>query len=383
MLRRDRVAQAALRESLAAYFGGRYSRAHKAAQRALAIQIDTPELARYRVHACSAICWLPAAFIACRTAIAATSAANLRRRCPAKAGSGAAEEGGRLLAAEWALDDRDAGRTLELLAELPPGVARRTQALRVKLQAARLAREPMEALKTARLLAKHQGFSPAAAQGLVRSLAAEALDCARDADQLRRVWRELDAADRRDAQVASHAARGLPHWAEPKRHAAGCDRSGTASASLRATSATRRAGACSRRSPALAADWLPRLETRLQACPATRRCCCGVGTRLRRAPALGQGAPPARAGGRGARAAGARPGARPGAPGRRWPSTRATRPAPRRATAPPPPSTEDARRGAAILRGFAAVAQLDRVLGYEPRGRGFESCQPHQTKTTG
>lgn len=27
---------------------------------------------------------------------------------------------------------------------------------------------------------------------------------------------------------------------------------------------------------------------------------------------------------------------------------------------------------------FAAVAQLDRVLGYEPRGRGFDSCQPHQ-----
>jgi hypothetical protein len=25
----------------------------------------------------------------------------------------------------------------------------------------------------------------------------------------------------------------------------------------------------------------------------------------------------------------------------------------------------------------AAVAQLDRVLGYEPRGRGFNSCQPH------
>src|SRR6218665_1213871 len=32
----------------------------------------------------------------------------------------------------------------------------------------------------------------------------------------------------------------------------------------------------------------------------------------------------------------------------------------------------------AIVQGFAAVAQLDRVLGYEPRGRGFESCQPHQ-----
>jgi hypothetical protein len=32
----------------------------------------------------------------------------------------------------------------------------------------------------------------------------------------------------------------------------------------------------------------------------------------------------------------------------------------------------------ARIRGSAAVAQLDRVLGYEPRGRGFESCQPHQ-----
>ena len=30
---------------------------------------------------------------------------------------------------------------------------------------------------------------------------------------------------------------------------------------------------------------------------------------------------------------------------------------------------------------FAAVAQLDRVLGYEPRGRGFNSCQPHQNSS--
>src|SRR3569832_1546335 len=37
-----------------------------------------------------------------------------------------------------------------------------------------------------------------------------------------------------------------------------------------------------------------------------------------------------------------------------------------------------AARTAAIMDGSAAVAQLDRVLGYEPRGRGFESCQPRQ-----
>jgi hypothetical protein len=35
-------------------------------------------------------------------------------------------------------------------------------------------------------------------------------------------------------------------------------------------------------------------------------------------------------------------------------------------------------KSSAIILSFAAVAQLDRVLGYEPRGRGFDSCQPHQ-----
>jgi HemY protein len=40
-------------------------------------------------------------------------------------GSEAAQEGARLLAAEWALDDRNADRALQLLGELPQGVARR------------------------------------------------------------------------------------------------------------------------------------------------------------------------------------------------------------------------------------------------------------------
>src|SRR3954471_10700177 len=44
--RRDRRAQSLLRDALAQYFGGRYSRAQKSAQRALAIQADTPELAQ-------------------------------------------------------------------------------------------------------------------------------------------------------------------------------------------------------------------------------------------------------------------------------------------------------------------------------------------------
>ena len=207
MAQRERSAQVALREAWAEYFGARYSRAQKAAQRALAIQVQTPDLAQ------------DGAFMALAHLVAAQSAHKLQDRrnrdehlrqalqvAATSAGARVQEEGARLLAAEWALDDRDAPRALGLLGELTPGVARRTQALRLKLQGSRLAHEPLEALRTARLLAKHQGFSKSAAQGLLRSLACEALDAARDIDQLRGIWQQLDASDRRDVFVASRAA---------------------------------------------------------------------------------------------------------------------------------------------------------------------------------
>jgi HemY protein len=266
--RRDRVAQAALREALSQYFGGRYSRAHKAAQRAVAIQADTPELQRDNE------------FTVLGHLLAAGSlhrlqdrrqrdeqldrALDLARRSPS---ARPAEEGARLLAAEWALDDRDAPRTLALLAELPPGVARRTQALRLKLQAARLAHEPREALKTARLLAKHQGFSPAAALGLMRSLAFEALDTARDAEQLKRIWREFDPADRRDVYVAAHAARSLAALGAPDEARAWLRVFWERIAELPRDERDVLALALARAVEGIGPEWLPRLESAAQACP--------------------------------------------------------------------------------------------------------------------
>ena len=205
--RRDRTAQALLRDALAQYFGGRYTRAQKSAERALAIQAATPELVQdneftvlaHLLHAGSAHRMQDRV----RRDEQLQRALDLSRR---SVSARSAEEGARLLAAEWAIDDRDAPRALALLAELPPGVARRTHALRLKLQATRLGRQPHEALKTARLLAKHQAFSKQAAQGLLRSLAFEAMDTAHDTDQLRRIWQQLDPADRRDAFIAARAA---------------------------------------------------------------------------------------------------------------------------------------------------------------------------------
>jgi HemY protein len=259
--RRDRSAQASLRDALAQYFGGRYSRAQKSAQRALVIQADTPELAQDNEF--TVLGHLLAAGSAHRLQDRTgrdeqlRQALDLSRRSPA---ARSAEEGARLLAAEWALDDRDAPRALELLGELPQGVGRRTHALRLRLQATRLGRQPQEALKTARLLAKHQGFSKIAAQGLLRSLAFEALDTAHDTDQLRRVWNQFDPVDRRDAFVAARAAdrasalgahdeaRGWlrPFWEQPAELAA----DERAAVSLGLVNAM----------PGIGAEWLPRLE---------------------------------------------------------------------------------------------------------------------------
>jgi HemY protein len=182
---------------------------------------------------------------------------------PVRSERGAAD-GVRLLAAEWALEDRDAGRAIELLDALAPGVARRTQALRLKLQAARMDRRPLQAMHMARLLANHQAFSPVVAQGLLRALAAEALEEAHDIQQLRRLWSQFDDADRRDVQVLVRVAAravqlGAPEearqWLLPRWERLGelerADRDALALALFDA-----RAG--------IGSDWLPAVESALQ-----------------------------------------------------------------------------------------------------------------------
>jgi len=266
--RRDRTAQAALRDALAQTFGGRFSRAQKSAQRALAIQTDTPELAHD--HEFAVLAHLLAAASAHRLQDRATRDEELRQAlelAPRSAAARAAEEGARLLAAEWALDDRDAPRALHMLDQLPQGVARRTHALRLKLQAAKLGGRPQDALHTARLLIKHQGISPVAAPGLLRSLAFESLAQAHDLDQLRRVWLGFEPADRRDPYIAAAAARravalgsadDARGWLRPF-----WDELGDLGEDERAQVA----GALVDAIDGLGPEWLPRLEAASQAYP--------------------------------------------------------------------------------------------------------------------
>jgi HemY protein len=271
-LQRERAAQAALREAQAEYFAARYGRAQKAAQRAMAIHDDTVDP---QVHAES---HLLAQLIAAaslhrlqdkprREELVNRIDASWRGKAPRSGTARAALEGASLMNAEWAIDDRDADKALQLLAEMPPGVARRTQAMRLRLRAARMAQRPLDALNTARLLAKHQAFSETAARGLLRTLAGEALDSAHDADQLRRCWLDLDAADRRDPQVASRAARRAaalgatgdarawlaPFW-DDIRDLTGQDREAVSVALSESVAG-------------IGADWLPRVEAAVNALP--------------------------------------------------------------------------------------------------------------------
>jgi HemY protein len=259
-LRRERAAQASLREALAEFFSARYSRAHKAARRALELHADGAGTDReYAVLA-----HLLAAGSLHRLADRPRRDDELERlnallRAPG--GPRRADDGARLLAAEWALEDRDATRAAALLAELPPGVSRRTQALRLKLRAARQSNAPLEALHTARLLANHQAFSPVVAKGLLRSLAGEAMRDAHDADQLKRLWQKLDAADRRDPQVAARGAELAAELGVAEEGRQWLLPAWERLAALEPDDRERVALSLMRSSGGIGADWLPRVES--------------------------------------------------------------------------------------------------------------------------
>lgn len=216
--RREQALHGAQREAFIEYTAARYSRAVKAAQRSQDLLLnlsERPWLAQSR-----AVSRLLAALALHRLRDAAARDEQVRRieaegdvlQMPSM------HEGLALLKAEWALDDHDARACLQHLEQLPPGVGRRIQAQRLRLQAHRLAGESAEALRAARLLSKHQAFKPEAAQSLLRTLAMAVLDTARDAEGLQKVWMELEREDRQDTVVLAHAVAraarfGAREWA--------------------------------------------------------------------------------------------------------------------------------------------------------------------------
>jgi HemY protein len=217
LVQKERAMHAALLDALSQLLAGRFLRARKSALASISQEEALAE-AREPVPHGSQLRTL-ALLVAAESSHAlqdrATREAHLEQALasiPADAPATELElrEGAQLRAARWSLDERDTATALERLAALPVGAARRTLALRAKLKASRLAHRTGDALETARLLAKHHAFSPAAAESIVRGLAQELINSAHDPAQLQRIWQDsLESAERAMPEVAVHAAQRL------------------------------------------------------------------------------------------------------------------------------------------------------------------------------
>ncbi len=210
---RQSAMHAELRDAMAHLLSGRFARAKKQALLAHQHALSLSDEALQKLHG------LEVQSMA--LLIAAESAQNLqdapeRERLvqaaldvPLLSSAQHFKEGTVLRSARWMLDEHDPSTSLKRLATLSQGAQRRTLALRLKLRALQLARQPSEALDTARLLAKHGGFSAQASMSMVRSLCISALSEAHDADQLSRAWSALTEAEQAQAEIATHAAQRL------------------------------------------------------------------------------------------------------------------------------------------------------------------------------
>lgn len=218
---KERAMFGSLLDSLAHQLAGRYIRATKSAQNALAQEKSLAQVADepgYEVGHSAARSNQLRSLAHLLVAESAQSLQNralrdehlqLALRSSAHRNALEVRDGVQFRAARWAMDDRDPGAALDWLAQLPQGAARRTLALRMKLRAARQLRHTAQALDTARLLAKHRAFSPEAAQSIVRGLALELLNDAHDPAQLQRAWESLDATEQSMTELAVHAASRL------------------------------------------------------------------------------------------------------------------------------------------------------------------------------
>jgi HemY protein len=217
---KERAMHAALLDALSELWSGRYVRAVKSAEKALALEsllasVRTADDAAPRhAHQLRSVAHL----------LAAESAHALRDRDSRVSHLQAimamnrdqtddvveeTTEAAYLAAARWAMSDRDAPEALRWLDGLRHGAARRMLALRMRLKAARLNQQHAPALDTARLLAKHGAFSDTAGQSLLRELAVASLNEAHDSAQLQRAWDALEATEREQPEVVLHAAQRM------------------------------------------------------------------------------------------------------------------------------------------------------------------------------
>ena len=210
---RERAIQSAMLDSLSHLMGGRFIRARKSAELVVSLEeavTRSGEQLAYaeRLRTLSHLLAAESAHALQDRALRekhfrqALEHANVREAQEAR-------DGVQLRAARWALDDRDAVKSMEWLELMPQGASRRTIALRLRFKAARMAGQPFQALEVARLLTKHRAFSEMAGKSIARGLAIELVNGSHDPVQLQRTWDSLEPIEREMPDVAMQAAQRL------------------------------------------------------------------------------------------------------------------------------------------------------------------------------
>lgn len=210
---RERAIQSALLDALSHLIGGRFIRARKAAE--LVVSLEESVAASGEALGYADRLRTLAHVLAAESAHALQDRVlrekHLRQALDHAMARDAQDmrDGVQLRAARWALDDRDAAKSMEWLDLMPQGAARRTIALRLRFKAARMAGKALQALEMARLLIKHRAFSESAGRSIQRGLAIEMVRNAHDPVQLQRVWDALEYAEREMPDVAMQAVQRL------------------------------------------------------------------------------------------------------------------------------------------------------------------------------
>ncbi|WP_404299899.1 heme biosynthesis HemY N-terminal domain-containing protein [Alicycliphilus denitrificans] len=222
LLQKERAMHGALLDALSQMLAGRFLRARKAAESAIAQEQALEQSRQALPHGrqLRTLAHLVAAESSHALQDRGTREEHLQQaldNIPERVPASMLElrEGAQLRAARWSLDERDASTAMERLSALPAGTARRTLALRARLKAARLSHQTEQALETARLLGKHRAFSPAAAESIVRGLAVELINDAHDPAQLQRIWLGLESGERAMPEIAVQAAQRLAQLGGP------------------------------------------------------------------------------------------------------------------------------------------------------------------------
>ena len=210
---KERLVQTALVDALAHLVAGRFVRARKGAEYAIAMHTrpDAQDESQGRSLRLQAILHLLAAESA-----HALQDQSLRDKhfqqatdllnIPEVSGT---QEGFFMRAARWALDDHDAAAAAQWLERLPQGAARRTVALRLRFRVARMQGENAVALETVRLLVKHRAISASSGASVSQALALELLLAGQDTSQILAAWDFLDEEECTLPDVALGMAK---HW---------------------------------------------------------------------------------------------------------------------------------------------------------------------------